>query len=361
MGVGVRKFLLLLFVFVVVLLCVAGLVAVTMPTSALEARVALDAAMSEWTALGGLADPPKPAPVARKDNAAVLYGRAFAMLRPRAGEPQLAPLADAARVGQDTDERANAVAVAREAAARPDCVWDTTAFDGVDVTRLAGAIAAAAAARAEQGDTVTTLEHVEALRGLARHLRADPRIELFVYSLLVENAALDALVLTFRDRDLPIEHAPGLLSHEDYRELAHQALVRHGAVGLKRIDEQEHREERILQDKADFLRWMSDQLRALRRPYTAGEVPGASGETPRWMSLLTIYPDRKLIFATEARARLLGVAVDLRAWEARHGEYPATWPMPADPFSGKPLCYERRNEGFVLSSEAGFVTDWAWD
>ena len=356
-----RKFLLLSFVFVIVVVSVSGLVAVTMSTDALEAHVTFETAMNDWKTLGGLADPPKPPPVARKDNAAVLYQRAFAMLRPRPGEVELPPLADAARIAAGIDEQAEVVAVAREAAARPHCAWEKDAPNGVDVTRLAGAIAVEAAARANGGDAVAALEDVEVLRGLARHLRADPRIELFIYSLLVENTALDTLLLVFRDRDLPIEHAPGLLSHEDYRELAHQALARHGAVGLKRIDEQEYPQDWIMQDKTGFLRWMSDELRALRRPYTKSELPGVSGEKPRWASLLTIYPDREFIFATEARARLFGVAVDLRAWKAKHGEYPATWPMPADPFSGKPLRYNRRDdEGFVLSSEAGVVTNWVW-
>ncbi len=93
-----RKFLLLSFVFVIVVVSVSGLVAVTMSTDDLEAHVALDAAMNDWKTLGGLEEPPKSPPVTRKDNAAVLYQRAFALLRPRPGEVELPPLADAARI-----------------------------------------------------------------------------------------------------------------------------------------------------------------------------------------------------------------------------------------------------------------------
>jgi hypothetical protein len=356
-----RKFLLLSSVFLAVLVGVAGLVAVTTSTDALEANVALHTAISEWEALGGSPDLPQAGPVAVKDNAAILYGRAFAMLRRRPGEQELHPLADAARLAEGVKEHSTVVGLAHEAAARPACVWEQDgAPDHVDVTRLVNVVVTDALTRINEGDVAAGLADFEALRAMARHLRTDSGIELFMYSLMVESNILHSLMFKFRDLDLPIEHAPSLLSHEDYRELARQALLRGGAEGLRRIDEQGCPQEWVIESKVGFLRWMCEQVRALREPYTPNQFPGSAGQKPQWASLIVIYPDRQVIFETETRARFLRVAADLRAWRAEHGEYPDSWQMPTDPLSGKPLHYRRTEKGFELSSEADPTVRWSW-
>jgi hypothetical protein len=282
------------------------------------------------------------------------------MLRPRPGEEEPFPLADAARIAAGIDDDAEVVALAREAAAMPRCVWGKDAPNGVDITRLSSAISVEAIALVQKGDAASALRNIEVLRALARHLRSDARLELFMRSLALESGAITTMVLMFRNRELPIEHAPGLLSHEDYRELARQALDRYRAVGIERIEGQDHPEARIIEDKEAFLRWLSDQRHALSQPYTADRSLGPRGKRPRWTRTLNIGPTRELVFATEAQARCFQAAVDLRAWRAQHGEYPETWSMPTDPFTGDPLRYRRRENGFVLSSEAYDMVGWSW-
>ena len=235
------------------------------------------------------------------------------------------------------------------------------------MTRLASALAAEAVRRAEAGDIPGTLQDIEAIGALARHLRAKPDIELFTYSLLADNTVFDTVGVLFRDRAFPMDDHAKIVAHDDYRLLARPSLLRYGDRGMVYFDTQ-YPEKWFAEDKADFARTMAAHLRALRRPYLDNPFSAKRGQ-PRWASYLStrysILMDPMIIYTTEARSRLLRVAMDLRAWHAEHGnehgEYPTAWTMPTDPLSGKPLEYRRAADGFYLWSRLDPSVSLQWN
>lgn len=65
----------------------------------------------------------------------------------------------------------------------------------------------------------------------------------------------------------------------------------------------------------------------------------------------------EVLFRDEAQGSAASVALDLAAYRAEHGEYPAALAdlpgaerLPKDPFSGEPFHYRREGQGFVLWS-----------
>jgi hypothetical protein len=59
-----------------------------------------------------------------------------------------------------------------------------------------------------------------------------------------------------------------------------------------------------------------------------------------------------------AEARVAQVAVAVKQWKARHGEYPAALgevgELPVDPLTAGPFEYQREGEGFVVRSARNY-------
>jgi hypothetical protein len=100
---------------------------------------------------------------------------------------------------------------------------------------------------------------------------------------------------------------------------------------------------------------------AHKMPGLLGEI-GIPGTLPlvRMISYLGYYDKawEKVTF-TQTHLELLDIALELKLYKARHGQYPATLAeieptfgraLPEDPYANAPLIYRREGEGFVLYS-----------
>jgi hypothetical protein len=126
----------------------------------------------------------------------------------------------------------------------------------------------------------------------------------------------------------------------------------------------------LARDELEYLKRMEVGIREASRPYREA---AAAVEGMDWLPVTYVPPpavvtqmlipvfDRS--FASRDRAiaqlRLAEVALLLKAHRAESGRYPeslaelgesAGRELPADPFSGKPLVYEREGDGFLLYS-----------
>ncbi len=105
-----------------------------------------------------------------------------------------------------------------------------------------------------------------------------------------------------------------------------------------------------------------EAVRAKPSPEEVAEKSVSKGWPPRTLAAI-LAPGRSLPSAARdaaaARLSLARVALELRAYRAAHGSYPASLAqlqtalataLPADPFTGHPLSYGERGQGFLLYS-----------
>jgi len=115
-----------------------------------------------------------------------------------------------------------------------------------------------------------------------------------------------------------------------------------------------------------MLRRMHREIEAADRPFPeASRVMSAIGteiqkdQNPRHFMCAILFPVYDQVAAKraqiEAQANVTRSAAALLAWKVKHGAFPATLseaisPVPADPFDGKPLRYQREGGGFMVYS-----------
>ncbi len=129
-------------------------------------------------------------------------------------------------------------------------------------------------------------------------------------------------------------------------------------------------------DKAAYLALMETAVRASGEPWkTADPALAASVERFRGSraaaapvtSMLTQGLERNIWIRdrTAAKLGLARIALALKAYQAEHGQYPASlavvekagWPLPRDPFTGEPFHYRREPSGFTLWSTGVDMVD----
>jgi hypothetical protein len=129
-------------------------------------------------------------------------------------------------------------------------------------------------------------------------------------------------------------------------------------------------------DKLAYLTLMETAVRASAEPWKtadpalAASVQGFRG--PRAAaapvtSMLTHSLERSIWIRdrTAAKLGLARIALALKAYQAEHGQYPASltpvekagWPLPRDPFTGKPFHFRREPRGFTIWSTGPDMVD----
>lgn len=142
----------------------------------------------------------RPAPVSDRDNAALIYQKAFeVMLAPEKMKPAWKGIYDDSFNPQNPDLRkfldsqAAALDLLRQAARKPGCVFDHDYSEGYEMRipevqslrNGCSLLAADAVSKAAQGDNQTALADVNAIFGISSHLKSQP----FFVGLLVAIAA----------------------------------------------------------------------------------------------------------------------------------------------------------------------------
>jgi hypothetical protein len=117
-----------------------------------------------------------------------------------------------------------------------------------------------------------------------------------------------------------------------------------------------------------LLHTMREQIRAAERPYPEAisalkaidaQIQRKAHTDPHYILAAITSPVYVQAAAksanSEATAATVRCAAALLAWNAEHGAFPATLaeaitPVPADPFTGKPLPYRQEGKGFIVYS-----------
>lgn len=116
------------------------------------------------------------------------------------------------------------------------------------------------------------------------------------------------------------------------------------------------------------LRTMRQALKAARQPYPQARIALSALDTeiqrrgktdPAYICIALLSPLYSNAInksaTSEATAATVRCGAALLVWKAKHGAFPKTLaeaihPVPADPFTGKPLSYRQEGSGFVVYS-----------
>lgn len=344
-------------------------------------------------------------PIPEKENAAVLLGEAFSLIKPLvprgpertaydallAGKElspeQLGPLRTWFATNSEPIDRATRLL--REAADRPRCRFDpgpakpddgfvvvTTPFTGMQYA--SNLLCVQAALFQADGRREESAENLRAALALARATRSEPTMITQMVGCSLNTLAWDT-IQRLGAVDLPnLSESIAALDPVDFRRSGERAMMGevYGVIST-------------------YLKWKSDPSTALddetRRwilaPETAPDLAvyvqslseatalglKGTGEAQAELNALVLkYGSSTLGFATaaqgtipllpqlagqlatsEAKASLLKVALELERYRARQGVYPAALDalqatLPTDPFTGQPFAYRREATGFVL-------------
>jgi hypothetical protein len=129
-------------------------------------------------------------------------------------------------------------------------------------------------------------------------------------------------------------------------------------------------------DKAAYLTLMETAVGAAGDPWKIADpalsaslegVRGSRAAATPVTSMLAQGLERNLWIRdrTAAKLGLARVALALKAYQAEHGQYPSSlapvqqagWPLPPDPFTGKPFHYRRERTGFTVWSAGPDMVD----
>jgi len=349
-----------------------------------------------WRAMGGVFDFSEMAPdaIPDKENAAVVYGVAFAFLDGLS-------VYENNLLGKDPAKNPGGVAVLdkckgliiqlRNASKMEKCRWDidyaagiNTEFPHLSKVRTAARLLASDAYQSlEEGHDDEVVRDIEAMLQMGLHVaNGSTIIEQLVAIAIVKEGVLLYENL-FRDHIAPANEVVKIVSGYDDREMFHRSLMGEVAMSRSAIEDvMNDPQYSILRytkfllpwDRAYYLRHMIIWAKDCDKPYF--EKPVVDEEHIPYYAPTSniILPAFSRAVATLAKGRLLitmlETAEKLRAYKTKHGGYPEVGEvreveMPIDPVTGKRLVYERVGEGFVLTSEVkdgnGKNTEWRWD
>lgn len=353
----------------------------------------LEAALAEWQALGGkttLAEL-RPSAIPDEHNAAIAYAPAFDALAALSEQEieTLAESVDVAELRTIAVKHNETIRLLEQAAARPDCLWDSEFYTlGINAVlpplkhiktacRLMDAHARVAHA---EGDEATVVRSVVTMLNLTRHCGAERLLVSQMVSIGCAARTLDAIHNFFQDGPVDLANIEEALAQHEWNRHMIRALLDEGTQGLAAFDDPKFAQANgvtmlgwnIERDKDYFLREMIRHVRQAEMPYWQARPEIADRMPPRWALLSRVLLgayDKAMQSAAviEARRELALAAIALRRHRAAHGSYPDTFAMPIDPFTGKPLHYQREGDGFVIWSEStmpgtdGERIEWRWN
>lgn len=360
----------------------------------------------------------RPAPVSDRDNAALIYQKAFeVMVAPEKMKPAWKGVFEddfdprSADLRRFLDSQAAALKFLRQAALKPDCVFEHDYSEGYEMRipevqslKAGGTLLAAdAVCRAALGDAQTAIADLNAVFGIVNHLKSQP----FLISLIAASAAesegarafervlaqsasspqkgIESLPLkdlsfpprpTFSQllpRCLQIEEVAGVqvfldLSYFDrssdsgifYPEIG-------GAAGAYFLSSVLYRVFLLPDDLATYRKELKTVRLAMDKPYEESvKTLNDSFDRQRFPGFLTrlLLPAANRILTAAARAdatdQLVHAAKACVAYqENAKGKYPERLEdlvpkylekLPLDPFDGKPLRMKKGDKGLILYS-----------
>jgi hypothetical protein len=358
-------------------------------------RADLETAREQWKAAGGvlvLADARPSSLISDEQDAAPVYRQAFELMTPLGTDEQqlLRELTDDKAVRGLLMANADAMSLVHQAASLPACAWRSRLYDdgmGAAITHLtelrtlALLLDADARIRAREGDEAGAARSIESLLQIATHSSSEPWMIALLIRLSIAHLALAALREGFQDAEVPAELASLVARPDGHRAVAIRAVQTEGAMGIKTFDDPRARailnpwsafRWLALSDQACYLWTMTNEVNRFQSPSPAKGARGVRAFKPHWTAPVTavlvpaLQKAEESIAHVEAQHELARAAIALRKHRAEHGAYPDTFDMPLDPFTGRPLHYQREDDGFVIWSEHTMPgsderIEWRWN
>ena len=353
------------------------------------------------------------------DNAAPLYESAIALMESDELDGSLL-LSAAYRISRDFLDSApsssadmenlleidvvnQALALAEQAAARPQCRFNVQYGMGLDLSlahhhqlyMMTHLLAARAVYEARQGNAADALSTIRSALRATQALRTEP----FILASVVRSQQLaitlralqQILALAPPDDETAAALSALLPSPADIRDhflltldgerliFAENGLIKMGTMGpapagscwsIRRMYALYRYAPVIRSDHAVYLREMERLAREATRPYLENPSPAMNLFYPDasglpWYSfyaqiaLSSVHPHRKTMAAAQAHLQVAQTGLALLRHKLAHGAYPATLSEidpqfltenPLDPFTGHPLVYRPEGDGFLLYS-----------
>jgi hypothetical protein len=348
----------------------------------------LHAALAQWQAVGGkltLAELNE-SPIPEEDNAAVVYARAFVLLKnmPDEDADAIGSPSEATDLQSVVAKYREAIELANTAARMPNCCWDADYRMGIDATlphlnqcrRLAKLLNAEAAVSTRQGDSKRAQLALESGLSLSQRLANESTVVGLLVHQAVDAIMLDALEVDFRATELPNPDSMlQCLKRRNYYDSLKQALYGDGAISIDAFDRALSQSNwltltvtgRLRKDETYFLQRLTQSVNTTSKPFheIKGEledpVPPWAVVSASWIPSLPRA--RSAVEHSRARIELARTAIELRKYRAAHGSYPQAWEMPIDPFTGRPMGY-LRNGGILIWSDGsgpGDQIEWRWE
>ena len=307
-----------------------------------------------------------------------------------------------------------AMRVLREASMRPDAVfpipWEkgpATLFPHYAKFRAATRVMVQKAnLAAYDGDMAEALDWHATILRMSRHVIGEPAMVGTLVAIAMQSMSFRELKRLLRDHQVPPGAADELdaaLADFDMQGALKHALIGERALGLQCFDVAYKNPVAFMQQsggsgtgfealgaigrvfgpmkKADMLTY----LRSMRESISLADRPARVGRAKAdalaqeieslqfWQAPVTkmLGPGvfgRAGVKTDQAVANIdmCRLVLALRAYRREHGAYPASlrelqpalgWPIPDDPFSGKPYVYRTQDEGFILYSLGQNETD----
>lgn len=354
---------------------------------------------------------PRPVPI--YENAAPIYEQAFKALKLPERDENLQKFLDEDTSPEDRaklepgireliQQNEPVFALIEEAVSKPKCVFPVKWEDGLNalhlhsnqLRKLNSLVSARAILRGSDGQTDAALQDLALALRIADAIRGEPDIESYLVSAHMRRKALFSLKEVVSGCEIDENKAASIyqmlsgISQEDGLLLALQGERAIGNWHFDRIRKADRNElwgdfepsQRILfylavrgysaisyKDQQFFLDSRERWIKAVNLPYSevVKLTPSLDevDKSPLAIMSRTISGTASRAWAArdavKAEIGLAQTAMALKAYKSLIGSYPASlqelktridWPIPDDPFSGKPFVYKRNGQGFLLYS-----------
>lgn len=351
----------------------------------------------EWRDAGGTTtiQAMMPEEVPPERNAALALHHAFNAMPPatRSQRQMIENPYEGSHLGEVVNAYARSLGMTHEAVKLPMAAWPIVYTDGQATQRphiepariMSRVLVIEALNHLAKRDPDQAMNSIETGVRLGDSLLADPNLFTIVAQRDIQDAMLTAYERIYRDKPAPPSDLQAMLSRRDYRSEFRRGLMAEGAVWLGQIsgDADPSRPEETYFTTSSIRSDTATYLRALRGYGDAFAAPHAKSfdlkrlpPTPAWAFLLkslraNFGEYNRALTESEARLTLAKLAIRLRAYKESHGRYPATLDalgdVPSDPWDGKPIRYEAKDDGFTAWSltpptdDPMGRTEWRWE
>jgi len=368
----------------------------------LTAEAEYDREVVKWRSIGGMIDYGELVPdVPAGQNAAVLYRDATVDMYRNAGDPAqfgtvLRNPWEAEGLAEVIQGQSQSLGLLHEAAGRSQCVWtaELKVLDPQTCSLVAALLVAEAVMHSRSGDLEAASRSILAGLRYSEALAADRSINGHRNCATAQHAMLNAYERLFSESGEAAGQIEAALARLDHRSTMRQVLMtvpprafdtfRADAAGLLAplgtlalfasgqmdpglapwifVPGNIHR------DLAACLDWSRQAVEVYSPAFHKQDRTGLTkvSDLPtcavftRWqLAPISIEIERDYawqIAALESRIQLAVLAGRLRAAKTKTGQYPDTLDalgnVPVDPWNGKPIGYQRDDDGFILVSGA---------